>query len=108
VRNADKNDPRTGFPLDTINLSRTPIYIRFEPVNGDDNWNLAFAAALVYTGDGHFAAAFMPPPDFHDLWMGQGMGTVLFLTNEFWIEPQRVLEIGRRIAAAASSEQSGA
>jgi hypothetical protein len=109
VRNADKNDPRVGFPLDTINLPpRAPVYLRFEPVNGDDNWNLSFAAALVYQGEGQFVAAFMPPVDFDNLWMGQGMGKVLYLTNEFWLEPQGVLEIGRRIAARASSEKPGA
>lgn len=38
VRNPELNDPRSaGFPLDSANLDRSPVYIRFEPEGSDDN-----------------------------------------------------------------------
>jgi hypothetical protein len=40
VLNPELNDPRSsGFPLDSVNLNRSPVYIRFEPKGSDDNWN---------------------------------------------------------------------
>ena len=66
----DQNDPRVGFPLDTAQLIRTPVYIRFEPVGSNANWNLRSAWALVYTGAGQFFTSFGPPDDFDDLWLG--------------------------------------
>src|SRR5262245_46546824 len=98
VLNREMNDPRVGFPLDTINLARSPVYIRFEPEGSSDNWNLSFAAALVFTAQG-FAAAFTPPVDFDNLWMGQAMGKVLYLTEEFQNGVQAVLDRGRQLAA---------
>jgi hypothetical protein len=51
VQNADKNDPRVLLPLDTANLGRTPMYIRFEPEGSNDNWNLRWA---VFDGPLHW------------------------------------------------------
>jgi hypothetical protein len=101
VRNPEYNDPRSeGFPLDSANLDRSPVYIRFEPEGSDDNWNLATAVILVYTGN--FFKAYMPPLEFHNLWLGQKMGKVLFLTHEF-VEGEaalreRVRELADRIS----------
>lgn len=82
VNNPEFNDPRSeGFPLDSVNLDRSPVYLRFEPKARDDNWNLATAVILVYTDS--FFKAFMPPSEFDNLWLGQKMGKVLFLTKEF-------------------------
>jgi hypothetical protein len=82
VRNPDLNDPRSqNFPLDSANLDRSPVYIRFEPESSSDNWNVATVVVLVYTGN--FFKAYMPPPQFKNLWLGQSMGKVLFLTHEF-------------------------
>lgn len=100
VNNRDENDPRTHFPLDTANLNRSPVYIRFEPEGSGPNWNLAFAAALVYTGEGQFFAAFIPPPEFQDLWLGDPYGKVLYLTEEIRRGFQAVLDIGREKASA--------
>ena len=64
VLEGDQNDPRVGFPLDTAHLTRTPVYIRFEPAGSNANWNLRSAWALVYTGAGQFFTSFGPPNDF--------------------------------------------
>jgi hypothetical protein len=81
VLNQDKNDPRKGYPLDTNNLSRTPVYIRFEPQpSAPDHWNLNFAAVLVY--DTKFVIGYTPPPFFDNLWFGHQSGNILYLTNE--------------------------
>jgi hypothetical protein len=82
VSNPELNDPRyEGFPLDSGDLDRSPVYIRFEPKGSDDNWNLHAATTLVYTGN--FFKAYMLPYKFDNLWLGQKMGKVLFLTQEF-------------------------
>jgi hypothetical protein len=99
VNNKDRNDPRKGFPLDTANLSRSPVYVRFEPEDGDDNWNLKFAVALVYA-DGKFFVGYLPPEAFDNLWLGTGSGKILFLTEEVRGAEQKLLAAGRKLAAA--------
>ena len=105
VNNAERNDPRVGFPLDTVNLSRSPIYLRFEPEGSNDNWNVSFAAALVFRGTGQFVSAHFVPEEFDNLWMGAVFGKALFLTNEFSVEPQSILDKGRALAARAAKGQ---
>lgn len=39
ILHADDNDPRTQG-LDTEDVDRFPMYIRFQPKNRDDRWNL--------------------------------------------------------------------
>jgi hypothetical protein len=82
VLDEEKNDPRKGFPLDTGNLARTPVYIRFEPEDfrTNDHWNLHFAAALVY--DTKFVIGYTPPGGFKNLWLGHKTGKILYLTEE--------------------------
>ncbi len=94
VLNNERNDPQVGFPLDTINLSRTPVYIRFEPEGSSDNWNISFAAALVFSQQ-MFVVAYTPPIDFDNLWLGQGTGKILYLTDEFRRGEQTILDVGR-------------
>jgi hypothetical protein len=102
VQNKDENDPRKLFPLDTVNLNRSPVYIRFEPEGSGPNWNLSFAAALVYTGSSQFFAGFTPPNDFDNLWMGTPYGKILYLTQEWGIETELVVtEKARKLAAQA-------
>ncbi len=99
VLEPDLNDPRKGFPLNTVNLNKSPVYIRFEPkVNEDDNWNLSSAHVLVYTGHFQFHTAFGPPEDFDNLWMGPRSGKMLFLTNEWGRDARPLLEAGRKKA----------
>jgi len=104
VNNPDKNDPREGFPLDTANLTRAPVYIRFEPENSDDNWNLKFAAALVYA-EGKFFAGYLVPLVFDNLWLGTGSGKVVYLIDEFREAEQKVLDRGRKLAAEQEKQK---
>ncbi len=88
-----------------MNLSRSPIYVRFEPENSTDNWNVSFAAALVFQGTGQFVSAHFVPVEFDNLSMGAAFGKMLFLTNEFSVEPQSILDKGRKLAARAAKSQ---
>lgn len=93
VTNKDYNDPRIGFPLDTVNLSHSPVYIRFEPEGDSPNWNLRFAAALVYAGE--FVVGYVPPTEFNNMWLGNPMGKILFLTV-WWRDERTLRELARR------------
>lgn len=106
VTSPARNDPRQGFPLDTSRLMRTPVYIRFEPSGGSPDWNLRSAVVLVYTGEGQFVVAYMAPQTFDNLWMGEGFGKILYLTDEWWLEPQPILTRGREIAARNAATQA--
>lgn len=97
----DFNDPRVGFPLDTVNLTKSPVYIRFEPSGDSPNWNLRFAAVLVYAGS--FVAAFTPPAAFDNLWLGDPMGKILYLTDAWFRGEKQVLDIGRGLATEIRS-----
>lgn len=107
VSNGARNDPRQGFPIDTTRLTpRTPVYIRFEPSGNSPDWNLKSAVVLVYTGEGQFVVAYMSPQSFDNLWMGDRYGKILYLTDEWWLEPQTILTRGREIAARNAAAQS--
>jgi len=86
VEKKEWNDPREGMIIEVSDVVKLPKYLRFEPKSGDDNWNLAFAAALVYAPQ--FAAAYFAPADFKSLWLGDSSGKVLHLTDEYLIEQQ--------------------
>jgi hypothetical protein len=92
VRNGEYNDPRVGFPLDTGRLGRSPVYLRFEPEGPSPNWNLRYAAALVYVSESQFELAYTVPDEFDNLWLGKDMGKILYLTNEFRDRPQAIFE----------------
>ncbi len=55
------NDPRIGFVLDTAFLDKSPVYLRFEPVGEDPNWNLKTVFVLVYVGQSSFYGYFTTP-----------------------------------------------
>ena len=95
VLNWDNNSPTLRFLLDTDYVRRAPVYIRFEPEHAIDNWNLHFAAALVYAGS--FSIGYSPPDSFHNLWLGPTTGKILYLFEE-WSDEQRLLELCRRAA----------
>ncbi len=96
------NDPRKMFVLDTSHLANTPVYLRFEPEGDSPNWNLSFAAVLVYTGG--FYGAYTVPDGCDNLWFGDPMGKALHLpllfTRERGHDDRIVLDRGRRIAEA--------
>ena len=81
-----------------MNLTRTHVYIRFEPDGPSPNWNLAFAAALVY--DPQFVVGYTPPVDFEYLWLGDPMGKVLYLTEEHWRREMPIRNMARELAQA--------
>jgi hypothetical protein len=83
VSDPEWNDPRLGWPLDTGELGRTPKYIRFEPLAGDDNWNLAHAAVFVFKGSEEFVTLYQTARDLQNLWLGKRSGMVAHLTQEF-------------------------
>jgi hypothetical protein len=98
VHNADNNDPRVDFPLDTDDLGRTPVYFRFEPKDGGDNVNLRFVAALVYTDQ--FFIAYYTPERLDNLWLGRRSGKILYLTAEVRGQQGLTLFEARRELAA--------
>ena len=96
VRNAERNDPRQGLPLDSDNLASSPVYLRFEPQGAGDDWDLAFAAVLVY-GAGYLTA-YTLPTGFHHLWLGHASGKTVHLTSEWKRSDQALLDAGRNLA----------
>jgi hypothetical protein len=48
----ESNDPREPYPLQTENLDRFPVYIRFAPLNRSDNWDLDSVSVTVNPGPG--------------------------------------------------------
>ena len=112
VRNPERNDPRSGFVLDTAKLGRSPVYIRFEVEGSSPDWNLSSATVLVYTGQGQFAVAYFAAPGFDNLWLGHGYGKVLYLTEEWSQDERTIMQLARQRAgqdegaARAESEQA--
>jgi hypothetical protein len=110
VQNREFNDPRVGFPLDTVNLARNPVYIRFEPHGDSPNWNLRSAVVLVYIGESQFVVAYLPTRDFDNLWLGDPMGKILYLTDtvsggvQTILDEQAILDVGRRLAAQGGND----
>jgi len=96
VTNKEYNDPQEGLLLATVLLSRTPVYIRFEPSGNSPNWNLNLVSVLVYAPQ--FVVGYMPSPDFDNLWFGDDMGKILFLTTEWWRGEKALREIGEQMA----------
>ena len=100
VQNGARNDPRdVGFPLVSENLSKSPVYIRFEPSGSSPDWNLAFVAVVAYAPP--FWEAWIPPEPFNGLWLGENYGKVLYLTEHMSgrigeAAAQEVLAIGRK------------
>ncbi len=105
VKNADRNDPCVGLPLDSDGLKRAPVYLRFEPAGATDNWDLAFAAVLVY-GE-KLITAYTVPADFRNLWLGQAMGKILYLTTEWRQGDQALLDVGRQVARKLAGSGPG-
>jgi len=98
VNNKENNDPRNGYQLDTSNLNKFPVYIRFEPVNSDDNWNLRFTAVLVYTGASQFNTAYTVSEEFENLWLGKSFGKIVYLIELDTERGVGILEKGYEMA----------
>ena len=78
VVNPAVNDPRKQF-LQTDEVESFPIYVRFEPNNSGDNWNLA--RAEMSFNDDFFprweTTSFISEAD--GIWLGQRSGNVVHL-----------------------------
>ena len=78
VVNPAVNDPRKQF-LRVEDVDSFPVYVRFEPNNNGDNWNLA-RADLSFNDD-FFprweTQSFIPEED--GIWLGQRSGNVVHL-----------------------------
>jgi hypothetical protein len=68
LENASHNDPRSPVQLITENLNKYPKYIRFEPENSSDNWNLEFISVTVNPGTGQ--TVFSGLGGNANLWLG--------------------------------------
>lgn len=82
VEHPARNDPRKP-QLDTDDLDRYPVYIRFEPAGAHPSWCLERAWAVVNPDSDHRQTFDNPDlADFGDdrrIWLGQGYGKVLYL-----------------------------
>jgi hypothetical protein len=74
VKNSDQNDPGKLLPLDTDDLSRFPIYLRLEAVNG---WHLTGATLQISSSAG--VETLTALPGNQSLVLGPETGTVLFI-----------------------------
>lgn len=77
VLNAGENDPLTPFILDTADLDRFPIWIRFEPLGSSPDWNLDSVLATVNPGNGEVRYHVLDGTG--NLWLGQDSGKYCFL-----------------------------
>jgi hypothetical protein len=76
VRNASRNDPRSP-QLDTANVDRFPVYLRFEPRGEGPNWNLERLDITVNPGPNQIQRrALVGSPH---LWLGQDYGKFIYL-----------------------------
>jgi len=51
----DDNDPRSPYQMVTENLTKNPIYVRFEPTNQDGRWELDEINVTVNPGSDQIA-----------------------------------------------------
>jgi hypothetical protein len=76
IKHARFNDPRSP-QLDAADVSKFPVYLRFEPVGNDANWNLELVQVTVNPGPGQIGyRALQGSPD---LWLGQKYGKLVYL-----------------------------
>lgn len=92
---AEFNDPRVGFAIDTLDILKSPAYLRLEPEGDSPNWNLKTVFALVYVGESDFSMYFTTPAGFDNLWLGDPMGKIVYLTD-FW-RPEGKRELPKTI-----------
>lgn len=76
IKNASRNDPRNP-QLDTDDVDRFPVYLRFEPRGSGPNWNLERLDITVNPGPNQIRRrALVGSPD---LWLGQDYGKFIYL-----------------------------
>lgn len=91
VAQRDRNDPGLGFPIDTEAVLNLPRYIRFEPEDSDDEWNLTYAEARVHIEEERLSRTILrfsvpvfvdaKKNTFIDLWLGNQTGKIAYLSR---------------------------
>ena len=82
VAESQDNDPRGPMPLDTADLTRFPIYIRYEPPDQPQDvrgWNLEAVRIVRTPVQTEIRLPTGLPGVAQDLWLGQASGKVLYL-----------------------------
>lgn len=76
VLNSARNDP-TSPPLDTSDLDKFPVYVRFEPTGSAPDWHLGRADVTVNPGTNQVKySALAGSPD---IWLSQKSGKFCYL-----------------------------
>lgn len=83
VENPKQNDPTALLPLTTEDVDKFPVWLRFEPEDRTDHWNLEKAGVRV-TGRGEFGDAEMRTYRILDqandnVWLGRQSGLYIYL-----------------------------
>lgn len=84
VENPKRNDPRTPFPLTTEDVDKLPVWLRFEPEDREDEWNLERAAVRVTGLGGEFGDPVTRTYRILDqatdnVWLGRQSGLYIYL-----------------------------
>ncbi len=77
INNPQLNNPAQPFALDTDDLEKFPIWIRFEPIGDSPAWNLEFVSATVNPGPRQ--VQFQALAGSNNLWLQQNAGKFCFL-----------------------------
>lgn len=80
VNNPGGNDPRTGYVIDSSDISQSPIYIRFEPKSNEDNWRIESLFVQATGTEGYILSA-TPGNGFDNLWLGHKFGKIIYCTR---------------------------
>ncbi len=77
VNFAANNNPASPYQLLTENLERFPVYVRFEPDDRNDNWNLESVTVTVNPGPGQ--VQYQALGGSNHLWLGVHAGLYCYL-----------------------------
>ncbi len=78
VREPKFNDPRNP-QLDTLNVSKFPTYIRFEPRSRAANWLLRLAEVIARSPEADEICIEIGPVGAGPFWLGQTRGKLVYL-----------------------------
>ena len=78
VNNAARNDPRVDYVLDSDHLNTFHVYVRFDPENESDAWNLESVTVEV-SSHADLVARYEALGGSNNLWLGQRFGKFCYL-----------------------------
>jgi len=81
VRNAGSNDPRNP-QLDTEDLDKYPVYLRFEPSGGGPDWNVERVQVTVNPGRDEVNFDNLRLSGAPDVWLGTNHGKAIYLSPQ--------------------------